>query len=89
MRQLNRLLFLCRKMGDIMKYHIFNEWLYKGKKYIGYIRYIDYRDNGNYGYGISRVNDYSLLEEFECETDRLFPDAENPYIEYLDMIYEK
>lgn len=71
-----------------MKYHIFNENLYKGKKYIGYVRYIDYRDNGNHGYGISRVKDHSLLEEFQDEASRLFPDAENPYIEYLDMIWK-
>ena len=70
-----------------MKYHIFNENLYKGKKYIGYVRYIDYRDNGNHGYGISRVKDYSLLKEFESEAYKLFPDTENPYIAYLDMIY--
>ena len=72
-----------------MRYHIFNDCLYNGKKYIGYIRYIDYRDNGNHGCGISRVKDYSLLEEFQDEATRLFPDAENPYIEYLDMIYGK
>lgn len=71
------------------KYHIFNKWLYKGKDCIGYVRYIDYRDNGNHGYGISRVKDYSLLHEFESEAGRLFPDVENPYIEYLDMIYGK
>ena len=71
-----------------MKYHIFNENLYKGKKYIGYVRYIDYRDNGNHGYGISRVKDYSLLKEFESEALKLFPDTENPYIAYLDMIYK-
>ena len=47
-----------------MKYHIFNDWLYKGKTCIGYVRYIDYRDNHNHGYGISRVKDKSLLQEF-------------------------
>lgn len=71
-----------------MKYHIFNGCLYKGKTYVGYVRYIDYHDNGNHGYGISRVKDYSLLHEFEDEANRLFSDAENPYIEYLDMIYK-
>ena len=70
-----------------IKYHIFNKWLYKGKDCIGYVRYIDYRDNGNHGYGISRVKDYSLLRDFEIEALKCFPDAENPYIEYLDMIY--
>ena len=72
-----------------MKYHIFNDWLYKGKTCIGYVRYIDYRDNGNHGYGISRVKDKSLLQEFHDEANKWFSDVENPYIAYLDLIYRK
>jgi hypothetical protein len=70
-----------------MKYKIFNDNLYCGKTCIGYVRYIDYKDNGRHGYGISRVKDHSLLKEFQDEANRLFPNAENPYIEYLDKIY--
>lgn len=70
-----------------MKYRIFNDNLYRGKTYIGFVRYIDYKDNGRHGYGISRVKDHSLLKEFQDEANRLFPNTENPYIEYLDVIY--
>lgn len=70
-----------------MKYRIFNDNLYRGKTYIGFVRYIDYKDNGRHGYGISRVKDHSLLKEFQDEANRLYPNAENPYIEYLDVIY--
>ena len=71
-----------------MKYHIFNNALYRGKAYIGAVRYIDYKDNGRHGYGISKVKDHSLLEEFQNEARRLYPNAENPYIEFLDMLYK-
>ena len=70
-----------------MKYHIFNNALYRGRTYIGIVRYIDYKDNGRHGYGISKVKDHSLLEEFQNEARRLYPNAENPYIEYLDKLF--
>lgn len=70
------------------EYHIFNKWLYKGKYRIGLVRYIDYCDNGNHGYGISQIKDYSLLRDFEMEAKKNFPNVENPYIEYLDKIYK-
>ena len=70
-----------------MKFHIFNDCLYCGKDYVGFVRYIDYRDNGRHGYGVSRVRNQSLLQDFQDEAKRLFPNAENPYIEYLDKIY--
>ena len=72
-----------------MKYHIIGGKLYCGKDYIGYVRYIDYRDNGRHGYGISQVKNHSFLKEFQNEANRLFPDAENPYIDYLDIICSK
>ena len=71
-----------------MKFHIFNDWLYYGKICVGFVRYIDYCDNGNHGYGISRIKNNSLLHDFEMEARKNFPDAENPYIEYLDKIYK-
>ena len=71
------------------KYRIINNKLYCGKEYIGFVRYIDYRDNGRHGYGVSQIKDQSLLKEFQNEANRLFPDAENPYIEYLDRIYKR
>ena len=70
------------------KYRIINNKLYCGKEYIGFVRYIDYRDNGRHGYAIGKVKDHSLLEEFQSVARRLFPDAENPYIEFLDMLYK-
>lgn len=70
------------------EYHIFNKKLYKGKDYVGLVRYIDYRDNGNHGYAISRIKDYTLLRDFEREARIMFPDVENPYIEYFDLLYK-
>lgn len=72
-----------------MKYHIIGDKLYHSKDYVGVVRYIDYRDNGRHGYGISQVKNHSLLKEFQNEANRLFPDTENPYIDYLDMICSK
>ena len=71
-----------------MKYHITENKLYINKTYIGYVRYINYRDNGRHGYGISKVKDQSMLREFEAYARRCFPNAENPYIDYLDKIYK-
>lgn len=70
------------------KYHIFNGSLYDGKTYIGTVTYNDCHYNGLHGYAIGKVKDHSLLEEFQSVARRLFPDAENPYIEFLDMLYK-
>lgn len=72
-----------------MKYHMISDKLYRGKECVGHVRVIDYRDNGRHGYGISQVKNHSLLKEFQNEANRLFPDAENPYIDYLDIICSK
>lgn len=70
-----------------MKFRVFNDWLYYDKTCIGYIRYIDYHDNGRHGYGISKIKNQSLLKKFENDANIMFPNAENPYIDYLDKIY--
>lgn len=52
---------------------------------IGYVRYIDYKDNGRHGYGIHAVNE-KLLQMFQSEIKNQFPNSENPYIRFLDTL---
>lgn len=53
---------------------------------IGYVRYIDYKDNGRHGYGIRAVNE-KLLQMFQSEIKNQFPNSENPYIRFLDTLF--
>lgn len=53
---------------------------------IGYVRYIDYKDNGRHGYGIRAVNE-ELLQMFQSEIKNQFPNSENPYIRFLDTLF--
>ena len=51
---------------------------YGNKLKIGYVRYIDYRDNGRHGYGIRVIEDpklknLKLLQMFQSEARRQFP----------------
>ena len=69
-----------------MKFHIIGEEVYYGKYRVGHVTYIDYRDNGRHGYSIGRVSNKDLLEKFQQEATRLFPNAENQYIDYLDSL---
>ena len=69
-----------------MKFHIIGEELYYGKYRVGHVTYIDYRDNGRHGYSIGRVSNKDLLEKFQQEATILFPNAENQYIDYLDLL---
>ena len=69
-----------------MKVHIIGEELYYGKYRVGHITYIDYHDNGRHGYSIGKVSNGNLLEKFQKEATRLFPDVENQYIDYLDLL---
>ena len=61
--------------------------LYGNKCKIGYVRYIDYRDNGRHGYGIRAVNE-ELLQMFQSEARKQFPNSENPYICFLDTLFQ-
>lgn len=53
---------------------------------IGYVRYIDYKDNGRHGYGIRAVNE-ELLQMFQSEIKNKFPNSENPYIRFIDTLF--
>lgn len=70
-----------------MRFRIEEGWLYAGRYRVGFVRYIDYKDNGRHGYGISKVSNQSLLKDFQDAANRKFPNAENPYIDYLDELY--
>ena len=69
-----------------MKYHIFNNTLFRGKNCVGIVKYIDYKNIGSHGYCVSKIKNQTLLQEFHKEANKLFPNSENPYIEYLDML---
>ena len=69
-----------------MRFHIIENELYSGKYRVGHVTYIDYRDNGRHGYSIGRVSNKELLKKFQLEATRLFPNAENQYIDYLDLL---
>ena len=71
-----------------MKFHIIGDELYYGKCRVGHVTYIHYHDNGRHGYSIGSVSNKDLLEKFQQEATRLFPDVENPYIDYLDKMYK-
>ena len=47
---------------------------------------VHYRDNGRYGYSIGRVSNKDLLQMFQQEATILFPNVENQYIDYLDLL---
>lgn len=53
---------------------------------IGYVRYIDYKDNGRHGYNIRAVNE-ELLQMFQSEIKNQFPNSENPYIRFIDTLF--
>lgn len=53
---------------------------------IGYVRYIDYKDNGRHGYSIRAVNE-ELFQMFQNEIKNQFPNSENPYIRFLDTLF--
>lgn len=62
---------------------------------IGYVRYIDYKDNGRHGYGIRVSEDpklknpnLKLLQMFQSEIKNQFPNSENPYIRFLDTLFQ-
>ena len=69
--------------------------LYGNKFKIGYVRYIDYGDNGRHGYGIRVSEDpklktlnLRLLQMFQSEARKQFPNSENPYICFLDTLFQ-
>lgn len=43
--------------------------------------------NGTHGYSIGKVKNRKLLEEFHNKAKELFPNSENQYIDYLDLLY--
>lgn len=68
----------------MFKIYKYNLYLYR--EYIGKVSFIDYM-NGTHGYSIGKVKNRKLLEEFHNKAKELFPNSENQYIDYLDLLY--
>ena len=69
--------------------------LYGDECKIGYVRYIEYKDNGRHGYGIRVSEDpklknpnLKLLQMLQSEIKNQFPNSENPYIRFLDTLFQ-
>ena len=61
--------------------------LYYGNTCIGVVRQLDYNEE-EHGYGISKVTNYKLLDDFQREANRLYFATENPCITYLDKLMQ-
>lgn len=59
--------------------------LYQNGYAVGYVRLNDNR-NGTHGYAI-RAIDQERLNQFQEEARRQFPNSENCYIRFLDLLY--